>query len=283
MPSFAFKSPDLDINLQQILQLALEVAIKFGGKLLAAISILVIGFWIAGKMVRGFKLILIKRDVDPTLRPFLSGLIKTVFQVLVILTAIGVMGIEMTSFVAILGSVGVAFGLALSGTLQNFAGGVIILILKPFKVGDFVEAQGYTGNVKAIQIFNTFLTTPDNKVIIIPNGTMSTSSMVNYSKETMRRVDITVGISYGDNFDIAKEVLLEIIDSETRILSEPIPPFVGLIALADSSVNLTVRVWVKPEDYWDVFFGLNEKIYKTIPHKGIHFPFPQMDIHIKNQ
>jgi small conductance mechanosensitive channel len=272
----------MDINVQQLINLGTETLIKFGGKLVAALAIVVIGFWLAGKLTKGFKLILNKREIDPTLRPFLTGLVKTVLQILVIISAIGVLGIEATSFVAILGSAGIAFGMALSGTLQNFAGGVVLLVLKPFKVGDFIEAQNYTGTVKAIQIFNTFLTTPDNKVIILPNGALSSNSIVNFTSETMRRVDITVGIAYGDSYDTAKKVIMDLIDAEPRILGDP-APFVGLLTLADSSVNLVLRAWTKPEDYWDVYFELNENIYKTIPQKGLHFPYPQMDIHIKTK
>jgi small conductance mechanosensitive channel len=280
---FAHETKPAILNLDPtaLLQLISELTVKFGTKVLAAIAVIAAGLWVVGKLVRGFRLIMQKRDVDATLRPFLTGLVRTVLRVLVILTAISILGIEMTSFVAIIGSVGIAFGLALSGTLQNFAGGVVILILKPFKVGDYVEAMSYSGSVKEIQIFNTFLTTPDNKVIILPNGPLSSSSMINYSRETMRRVDITVSIAYGDDFDRAKSALMEIITEEPRILKDPVP-FVGLNVLAASSVDLAVRVWVKPDDYWDVYFQLNENIYKILPQKGLNFPFPQMDVHLYN-
>jgi small conductance mechanosensitive channel len=271
----------LNLDPTALLQLISELTVKFGTKVLAAIAVIAAGFWVVGKLVRGFRLIMQKRDVDATLRPFLTGLVRTVLRVLVILTAISILGIEMTSFVAIIGSVGIAFGLALSGTLQNFAGGVVILILKPFKVGDYVEAMSYSGSVKEIQIFNTLLTTPDSKVIILPNGPLSSSSMINYSRETMRRVDITVSIAYGDDFDRAKSALMEIITEEPRILKDPVP-FVGLNVLAATSVDLAVRVWVKPDDYWDVYFQLNENIYKILPQKGLNFPFPQMDVHLYN-
>jgi small conductance mechanosensitive channel len=186
----------------------------------------------------------------------------------------------MASFIAILGAAGFAIGMALSGTLQNFAGGVMILIFKPFKKGDFIDAQGYMGTVKDIQIFVTTLTTPDNKTIIIPNGGLSTGSLTNYSIEPSRRVDWTVGFAYGDDYDKARSVVLDILKNDKRILPDP-KPFVVLGALADSSVNLTVRAWVKGADYWGVFFDFNENVYKSFAKEGIGIPFPQMDVHIQ--
>ena len=190
-------------------------------------------------------------------------------------------GVEMTSFIAILGAAGLAVGLALSGTLQNFAGGIVILMFKPFKAGDFIDAQGYSGTVSEIQIFNTILKTPDNKTIIIPNGGLSTGAMTNYSSEPLRRVDWTVGIGYGDDVDQARSVLLKMCETDPRILKDP-ALFIGVSALADSSVNFAVRAWVKAEDYWGVFFDLNENIYKTFNKEGLHIPFPQMDVHVHN-
>jgi len=189
------------------------------------------------------------------------------------------MGIEMTSFIAILGAAGLAVGMALSGTLQNFAGGVMILIFKPFKVGDVLQAQGFTGSVSEIQIFNTIMKTPDNKTIIIPNGGLSTSSMVNFSTEAKRRVDWTIGIAYGDDADKAREVIKRLCDEDSRILKDP-EVFIAVSALADSSVNFTVRAWVNAPDYWGVHFDLNEKVYKTFAGEGLNIPFPQMDVHV---
>jgi small conductance mechanosensitive channel len=191
----------------------------------------------------------------------------------------GMMGIEMTSFIAILGAAGLAVGMALSGTLQNFAGGVMILIFKPFKVGDFIDAQGYMGVVKEIQIFVTILTTPDNKTVIIPNGPLSNGSLTNFSTQPQRRVDWTFGIAYGDDYDTAKTMLLKMMDEDKRILKDP-DPFVALGEMADSSVNLTVRAWVNASDYWDVFFDMNEKFYKNADKAGLSIPFPQMDVHL---
>jgi small conductance mechanosensitive channel len=192
------------------------------------------------------------------------------------------LGVEMTSFIAILGAAGLAVGLALSGTLQNFAGGVMILLFRPFKVGDFIDAQGFMGSVKEIQIFNTILKTPDNKTIIIPNGGLSTSSMTNFSTEPQRRVDWTFGIGYGDDAEKAKAVLKRLCDEDERILKDP-EVFIALSALADSSVNFVVRAWVNAPDYWNVFFDMNEKVYKTFAEEGLNIPFPQMDVHVHKQ
>jgi small conductance mechanosensitive channel len=200
--------------------------------------------------------------------------------VMLVISVFGMVGIEMTSFVAVLGAAGLAIGLALSGTLQNFAGGVMILIFKPFKIGDWIDAQGHSGSVNAIHIINTILKTGDNKTIVIPNGGLFNGSLTNYSSELKRRVDWTIGIAYGDDYDKAKGVLLTLIKQDKRILSEPAEPFIALAELADSSVNLAVRCWVDASDYWAVKFSLNEQIYKTFPKEGLNIPFPQMDVHV---
>jgi small conductance mechanosensitive channel len=206
-------------------------------------------------------------------------IISILLKIMLVISVLGMVGVEMTSFIAILGAAGLAVGLALSGTLQNFAGGVMILIFKPFKVGDLLEAEGYLGTVKEIQIFNTILVTPDNKTIIIPNGGLSNSSMTNYSTQELRRVDWTFGIAYGDDADKAKMVIKRLCDEDSRILKDP-EPFIALSALADSSVNFAVRAWVNSGDYWGVFFDMNEKIYKTFAKEGLNIPFPQMDVHM---
>jgi len=210
------------------------------------------------------------------------SLSSMLLKVMLVITALGMLGIEMTSFIAILGAAGLAVGMALSGTLQNFAGGVMILIFKPFKVGDVIDAQGHIGSVSEIQIFNTILKTPDNKTIIIPNGGLSTSSMVNFSTEETRRVDWTVGIGYGDDVEKAKEVLQKLCDEDDRIMKDP-AVFIALSELGDSSVNFTVRAWVKASDYWGVYFLMNENIYKTFDKEGLNIPYPQMDIHLHNE
>ena len=253
----------------------------YGIRLIQAILVLVIGMWIATAITKAVKRTMQKRDVDPSLQPFLGGLIGTLLKVMVYITAISMLGVEMTSFVAILGAAGFAIGMALSGTLSNFAGGVMILIFKPFRVGDFIDAQGHMGTVNEIQIFNTILKTPDNKTIIIPNGGLSTGSMTNFSTEKLRRVDMTFGIGYGDSISKAKEVMMELIEADTRILKDP-APFVRVSELGDSSVNFAVRLWCSRADYWDIYFDMNEKVYETFAEKGLNIPYPQMDVHVHN-
>lgn len=257
----------------------LEYAVTYGTKLLAAIATLVIGLWIAAIIVRVVKRVFERSNVDPSLRGFLGSMISILLKVLVYITALGVLGVEMTSFIAILGAAGLAVGLALSGTLQNFAGGVMILLFKPFKVGDVIDAQGYLGSVQEIQIFVTILTTPDNKTIIIPNGPLSTDSLVNFSTQETRRVDWTFGIAYGDDLDKAYAVLDRLIAADERILKDP-EPFRALTELADSSVNIVVRCWVNASDYWGVYFKMNEQVYKSFDKEGLSIPFPQTDVHL---
>lgn len=257
-----------------------EYVTAYGFKLVSAILVWIIGSYIIKTMNNAFGKALEKSKTDDSLRPFLKSLIGALLKVVLVITVLSTLGIEMTSFIAILGAAGLAIGMALSGTLQNFAGGVMILIFKPYKVGDYIEAQGHAGTVKEIQIFNTILKTPDNKTIIIPNGGLSNSSMVNYSTEPTRRVDFTFGIGYGDSIEQAKEVLLNILKNDDRIINEPAEPFVQVSALADSSVNFAVRVWVNSGDYWGVFFDTNAKVYNEFNKAGINIPFPQMDVHV---
>lgn len=263
----------------QYVDTLINLLIVWGPKLVGAILALIIGMWLANMIAGGLEQRLEKSDVDPSLRPFLKSLVGTLLKVLVVVSVLGMVGIQMTSFIAILGAAGLAVGMALSGTLQNFAGGVMILIFKPFKVGDFIDAQGYTGTVNSIQIFNTILKSPDNKTIIIPNGGLSTSSMVNYSTEATRRVDWTFGIAYGDDIDKAKEVLTKLLTDNDKVLKDP-APFIELGELADSSVNFTVRAWVNAADYWAVHFYMLEKVYRKFNEVGLNIPFPQMDVHL---
>jgi small conductance mechanosensitive channel len=270
------------MNTEVILKQLTEIIVEYGPKLLGAIAVWIIGSWIIRAIRRGFKNMLDRKNMDSSLKPFLNGIIGGLLKVLLIISVLGMLGIEMTSFIAIIGAIGLAIGLALSGTLQNFAGGVMLLIFKPFKVGDYITAQGYSGTVNEIQIFNTILKTPDNKTIIIPNGGLSTSSMTNFSTEPKRRVDWTFGIAYGDDVDKAKEIIKKRCDEDSRILEDP-AVFIALSELADSSVNIVARAWVNAADYWGVFFEMNEKIYKTFQAEGINIPFPQMDVHLRKQ
>jgi len=258
-----------------------EYVVPFGLKLLAAIVVLLLGRWIIKLIKRWMANGLMSRHGDATLHSFLSNLVSVVLYFFLIMAIVGILGINTSSLVALLASAGLAVGMALSGTLQNFAGGVMIVLFKPFKVGDFIAAQGFEGKVSGIQIFNTTILTPDNKTVILPNGALSTGPVTNYNKETDRRVDWVFSISYGDDYDKAKTVLQRLCDADQRILKEP-KPVIELIKMSDSSVDITVRARVKPEDYWDVFFKMNELVYKTFPQDGLHFPFPQMDVHVQN-
>ncbi len=255
------------------------IVTKYGPNILFAILTLVVGLWIVKFIVSGVRKGMDKSETDKTLRSFLISLVSVLLKILVYITALGMLGVEMTSFIAILAAAGLAVGLALSGTLQNFAGGVMILFFKPFKVGHFIDAQGHMGTVKEIQIFVTILTTPDNKTVIIPNGPLATGSMTNFSREPRRRVDWTFGIGYGDDLDKAYEVLKRLLSQDDRILSDP-EPFMALKELGDSSVDITVRAWVEAADYWGVFFKMNEEVYKTFDKEGLSIPFPQHDVHL---
>lgn len=258
---------------------AYELIIEYGLQLVGAVIALIIGLLVIKQITSGFKKLLAKRDVDESLRPFLTGLVNALLKALLLVSILGMVGIEMTSFVAILGAASLAVGMALSGTLQNFAGGVLILIFRPYKVGDWVDMQGYSGTVNSISIINTVLKTPDNKTILIPNGPISTGSLTNFSTEERRRVDWTVGIGYGDDIDQARKVMLDILTPDERVLKDP-APFIKVSALADSSVNFTVRVWVEAKDYWPLYFDFNEAVYKRFNEEGINIPFPQMDVHV---
>jgi small conductance mechanosensitive channel len=270
-------------NLDKYIDILKTMTVEYGPRVIGAILVLFIGFKISSAIARSLRKSLAKSKIDDSLVPFLSSLAATLLKILVVISAMGMLGIEMTSFIAILGAAGFAVGMALSGTLQNFAGGVMILIFKPFKVGDFVEAGGQMGVIKEIQIFNTIMTTVDNKRIIIPNGGLSNSTMTNFSAEPFRRVDFTFGIGYNDDIDKARKVIMDEIGKLPQVLNEPAEPFVGVSELADSSVNFAVRVWVKGADYWDVFFALNENVKKAFDANKISIPFPQTDVHIYNE
>lgn len=251
----------------------------YGPKLIGAIVVLIVGMWVIKFLTRLATKVMDKRNMDASLKPFFRSLINITLKTLLVISVLTMLGIAMTSFIAILGAAGLAIGMAFSGMLSNFAGGVVLLVFRPFKVGDFIEAQGHSGTVQEIQIFNTVLKTPDNKTIIIPNGGLSTNSMTNFSTEARRRVDWVFGIAYGDDYNKAKNVIKSLCDSDTRILKDP-EVFIALSELDDSSVNLVVRAWANSSDYWDIFFDMNEKVYKTFEKEGINIPFPQMDVHL---
>ena len=257
-----------------------DAVLKYGPKALIAIAFLTFGLWLIKRMSAGLRQLMTKRKLDPSLIPFLATTIDISLKVLLIITLAGILGFPTTSFVAILGAAGLAVGLALQGTLANFAGGVLILIFKPFRVGDLIEAQGEKGTVKEIQIFVTIINTPENKTVIIPNGVISNGNITNYTVEGMMRVDMTFGISYNSDIKKAKGVLLEILQNHPKTLKKP-APFVGVSALADSSVNLAVRPYARPEDYWDVYFDVYEAGKIALDDSGITIPFPQVDVHMK--
>ena len=258
---------------------ALNASIDLGGRILAALIIFIIGKILVNWANKLFAKMLEKRKVDASIQSFLKSIVNITLLVLLFLAVIGKLGIELTSFAALLASVGVAVGMALSGNLSNFAGGVIILVFRPYKVGDYIEAStGAAGTVTDIQIFHTVLTTPDNKLIFAPNGAMSSAVVTNYSRKDTRRVDFLFGVEYGTDFNEAKSIIMEVINKDSRILKDPVP-FVELGALADSSVNITVRVWVNAADYWAVNFDMNKNVYATFNEKGISFPFPQLTVH----
>ena len=258
---------------------ALNAGIDLGGRIIAPLIIFIIGKYLINWANRLFATMLQKRKVDASIQSFLKSIVNINLLVMLFLAVIGKLGIELTSFAALLASVGVAVGMALSGNLSNFAGGVIILVFRPYKVGDYIEAStGASGTVTDIQIFHTVLTTPDNKVIFAPNGAMSGAVVTNYNRKETRRLQFIYGVEYGTDFELAKSTLLDIINKDSRILQDP-APFVELSELADSSVNITVRVWVNASDYWAVNFDMNKNVYATFNEKGISFPFPQLTVH----
>ena len=258
---------------------ALNSCIDLGGRILAALIIFIIGKLIVNWINRLFAKMLEKRKVDASIQSFLKSIVNITLLVLLFLAVIGKLGIELTSFAALLASAGVAIGMALSGNLSNFAGGVIILVFRPYKVGDYIEAStGASGTVTDIQIFHTVLTTPDNRIVFAPNGAMSGAVVTNYSRKDTRRVDFSFGVEYGTDFELAKSTIMEVINKDSRILKDP-APFIELGALADSSVNITVRVWVNAADYWGVNFDMNKNVYAIFNEKGISFPFPQLTVH----
>lgn len=264
--------------LTQFLQQALGFCVEAGKTILVAIIIYIVGRFVVSIINKLLSNALDRRNLDPSIKTFLKSFVNIMLTVLLIIAVVSALGINTTSFAALLASFGVAAGMALSGNLSNFAGGLIILLLKPFRVGDYIEAQGFAGTVSEILIFNTVLKTVDNKVIYLPNGALSSGSITNYSREGQRRVDFTVSVEYGQDVDKVKSVLLEIFAKDSRILTEP-APFVALAAMSASSVDLTARVWVNAADYWAVFFETQETIYAEFNKRGISFPFPQLTIH----
>lgn len=270
------------ISFQDAMSKIANTLVNFSFKVLIAIAVFYIGRFIIRKINKILSNIFEKKNVDLSLSTFVLNFTQILLYFILVVTIIGILGIETSSFLALFASAGVAIGMALSGTLQNFAGGVLILILKPYRVGDYIEAQSFAGTVKAMQMFHTVITTPDNKTILIPNGALSSGSINNYSIQPMRRVDWTLSIQYGDDFEKASNAIKEILDSDERVVKDDPSQavFVGLKELGDSAVILTIRAWCKSGDYWGLYFDITQRMYAELPHKGIHFPFPQLDVHI---
>lgn len=266
-------------NYQNVINKAYELILTYGPKILLAILVLIIGLWIINRFTRVVRKMMETRNVNVSLIGFISSLTNIGLKALLLISVAGMIGIQTTSFIAILGAAGLAIGLALQGTLANFAGGVMVLIFKPYKVGDLIQAQGHLGVVKEIHIFVTTLLSPEKKTIIIPNGAISNGEITNFTTEGEIRVDMTFGISYESNIKKAKEVLLKVMESHPKVLKEP-APFVGVSELADSSVNLAVRPHTRPEDYWTVYFDVYENGKIALDEAGITIPFPQMDVHL---
>ena len=252
-----------------VLKIVLALIIYFIGKQLIK--------WVIRIMDKAF----VRHKVETSLRSFLRSLVKALLMIMLVFAIVQTLGINTSSFLALFASAGLAIGMALSGTLQNFAGGVILLILRPYKVGDYIEAQGQSGTVESIGLFSTCLKTPDHQTIYVPNNTIATSIIDNYSQSDIRRVDWTLSSSYGDDVDVARREILAMLTADSRVLTDT-PPVVYVQNLGESSVNLSIRAWVANGDYWSLFFDMNEKMYKELPTKGINFPFPQVDVNIKN-
>ena len=271
-----------NIDYHALLQSLLSESVWILIKILIALAIYFIGRWVVRRILKLVDVAMQHRNVDISLRSFTRNTISTVFTLLLVLIVVSTLGVNVTSLIAVASAATLAIGMALSGTAQNFAGGVMILLMKPYRVGDYISAQGQSGTVRDIKLFSTVITTADNQTIYIPNNSIATAIIDNYSTADLRRVDWTVGISYGDGVDVARKAVLAMLDADSRILKDP-APVVWVAALADSSVNLTIRAWVKNGDYWNVFFENNEEFYKELPKHGLSFPFPQMDVHMKKE
>ena len=268
-------------KLALITQQLIDAGVRAGGSILKALLVFIVGRFLVSMLNKLAAKMMDKRHLDVSIKTFVKSLVNILLTILLIISVVGALGVETTSFAALLASAGVAVGMALSGNLQNFAGGLIVLLFKPYKVGDWIESQGVSGTVKEIQIFHTILTTGDNKVIYIPNGAMSSGVVTNYNTQTTRRVEWIVGVDYGEDYNKVQQIVRDILTADKRILTDP-APFIALHALDASSVNVVARVWVNTADYWGVYFDINKTIYETFNEKGINFPFPQLTVHQGN-
>lgn len=260
----------------------IDSATSLGLRILAAVLVYLVGAWLIKKCRNILVKIFNSKKLDPSLTGFVSSLINVVFTVVLFVMVVTILGVPTSTFTALLAAGGLAIGMALSGTLQNFAGGVMILLFKPFKVGDFIDANGFSGTVQSIKITTTHIVTVDNRLVILPNSASSTGNIINFSSNTTRRAEWNVSISYGDDVDLAKKVALELINSNPKTLKDPAPIAI-LSSLRDSDIVITIRAWAKTDDYWDLIAEMNEQIYKEFPKNGLHFPYPQLDVTIKQQ
>ncbi|WLQ12462.1 mechanosensitive ion channel [Hahella aquimaris] len=265
-------------NLDQYLDKAVELVMEYAPQLLLAIITLAVGMWLINKALK-FTDDRLQKKFDPTLTKFVHSLASVALKAMLLVSVAQMVGIETTSFIAVLGAAGLAIGLALQGNLSNFASGIMILVFKPFKVGDVIDGAGYIGTVREIQIFTTILMTPDNRRVIIPNSNLANNPLINIAAEATRRVDMVFGISYGDDIDKAKNIIKSMLEADSRVLKDP-APVIAVLALADSSVNLAVRPWVATADYWQLYFDMHENVKKRFDEEGITIPFPQRDVHI---
>ena len=273
---------NLEVSATQLESLSIkayELGLEYAPRLALAILTLLIGLWIISGISKLVKLSMERSKVDPTLIPFMSSFVSWILKVLLFISVASMVGIATTSFIAVLGAAGLAIGLALQGSLANFAGGVLVMIFKPYKVGDLIESQGHLGVVKEVQIFNTILIAPQSKQVILPNGATSNGSIVNYTVEGKIRVDLTVGVSYNADIDKTKAVLMDVLVTNEKVMKDP-APFVGVLEMADSAVNFAVRPHCLPKDYWDVYFSVNEAVKKALDKNAINIPFPQRDVHL---
>ncbi len=269
-----------NMSFSDILAMLAEWGVEIAAKVAIALVIYFVGRWLINRLIKVVNKICDKRGVEVSLQQFFKNMIKVVLYICLLLTVVGVLGINTTSLVAMFASASLAIGMALSGTMQNFAGGVMILLLRPYRIGDYVEAQGQAGTIKEISLFNTVITTVDNQTIYVPNSSISTGIINNYSQAATRRVDWNITISYGDDVEVARRVLIEMMNSDKRVKQDP-APVVYLTSLGNSAVNISARAWVDNADYWGVYFDLNERIYNELPKHGLHFPFPQLSVHVE--
>ncbi|CZF78798.1 small-conductance mechanosensitive channel MscS [Grimontia marina] len=256
-----------------------DLLLQYGVNIISALLILIIGNWVVKAIANGVAKVMRKKELDDTVVGFVHTFVRYLLFVIVLIAALGRLGVQTASVVAVIGAAGLAVGLALQGSLSNFAAGVLIVAFRPFKSGDYVEVASVSGSVDSIQIFSTVLKTPDNKMVVVPNGAIISSPITNYSKHDTRRIDLVIGVSYSANLQKTKQVLADVLARETRLLTTP-EPTIGVVELADSSVNLVVRPWVRTADYWAVYFDLLQAIKEALDAEGIEIPFPQMDVHL---